>query len=81
MPKKKKYYVNMPKLILFETLDHHMFASVYATKNALPSVTLKRAMEVFMESYNLHEDIYPMEQAYQTYYRMFDAYRELRKEE
>ena len=81
MPKKKRYYVDMPKMILFEMIDHHMFAFIMATKNALPSVTFKRAMEIFMETYNLHEDIYPMEQAYQTYYRMFEAYRELRKVE
>ena len=79
MPKKKKYYVDLPKLILYDTLDKLMFGYVMGTMDTLPSVSLKIAMERFIETYQLHEDNYPFDQGLATWYRMFDSYREWRK--
>lgn len=79
MPKKKKFYVDVPKMLLYETLDNHLFAYVMGMQRALPSATLQRSIELFMEDYNLHEDNYPLDQAKQTWYRMLESYRVFRK--
>lgn len=79
MPKAKKYYIDTPKFILYDALDKSMFAYVMGIRDALPSVTLHRAIELFMDKYCLHEDNYPMEQAKQTWYRMHESYKLYRK--
>ena len=79
MPKKKQFFINLPKLVLFDTLDNNMFGYIMGMKKAMPSLTLKRCMEMFMDDYNLSEDNYPLEQGLQTWYRMFNAYKEFRK--
>lgn len=75
MPKRKKYYIDIPKLLLYDTLDKLMFGYVMCGRRTLPSASLKMLVEAFMEDYNLCEDDYPVEQALQTWYRMFDSYR------
>lgn len=79
MPKKKKYYVNLPKLILYEALDLLMFSYIMGMQRGMPSATLKKCMELFIDDYNLNEDNYPMEQALQTWYRMHKMYVVFRK--
>ena len=63
MPKKKKYYIDVPKLIMYEALDLLMFSFVIGMKRGMPTVTLKRCVELFMDDYNLCEDNYPMDHA------------------
>lgn len=79
MPKRKKYYIDFPKLLLYEAFDHLMFSYILGMQRGMPSATLKKCMELFMEDYNLNEDNYPMEQALQTWYRMFKSYVIFRK--
>lgn len=79
MPKKKKFYIDLPKMVLFDTLDNSMFGYVLGMQRAMPSVSRRKCIELFMEDYNLNEDNYPLEQAMQTWYRMMEAYRKFRK--
>lgn len=80
MPKKKKYYVNLPKLLIHEPLDLIMFGYQLGAKRALPSAEIRRIAELFMDDFNLSEDDYPMDQGIQSYYRMFHKYVEMRAE-
>jgi len=79
MSKPKKYYMDVPKMLLYETLDNHLFAYIMGMQRGMPSATLQRTIELFMEDYNLNEDNYPLDQAKQTYYRMLESYRKFRK--
>ena len=80
MPKKKKLYVDYPDFLLHETLDHCMFAYILGLQRGLPTVTLHRSMELFMEDFNLNEDIFPLEFGKATWYRMHPKYVKLREE-
>lgn len=79
MPKDKKIYINIPKFYRYDAIDKLMFGYVMGIRDVLPSVTIHRALEIFMDKYNLNEDNYPMDQAKQTWYRMFESYKEYRK--
>lgn len=80
MPKKKKYYVNLPKLLIHEPLDLIMFGYQLGAKDALPSAEIRKIGEMFMDTFNITEDEYPLEGALQNYYRMFKKYVEMRKD-
>ena len=80
MPKKKKYYVNLPQLLIHEPLDLMLFGYLMGAKDALPSAEIRRIGEMFMETFNLSEDDYPLDGAMQNYYRMFKKYVQLRKD-
>jgi len=79
MPKKKKLYTNVPKLLLYEAVDHCLFAYVTGMQRAMPSVSLTKALELFMEEFNLTEDEYPLDHARLTWYRMMKDFRDFRK--
>jgi len=79
MPRDKKFYIDIPKMYRYDTIDKLMFGYIMGIQDGMPSLTLKRGMEMFMDKYNLDEDNYPMEQGLQTWYRMFESYREYRK--
>lgn len=79
MPKKKKLYVDMPKLLLYEAVDHCLFSYVLGMQRAMPSVGIAKAVELFIEEFGLDEDTYPLEHAKITWYRMVEDYRNFRK--
>ena len=60
MPKEKRYYINIDKLMKYDALDKFMFAYVLGMQRALPSNPLNKCIEMFMEDFMLHEDIYPL---------------------
>jgi len=80
MPKKKKFYVNLPRLLIHESLDLIFFGYLMGTKDILPSVEIRRMAEMFMDTFNLSEDDYPLDYAMTNYYRMFKKYVEMRKD-
>lgn len=80
MPKKKKLYVDYPDFLLHEVLDYCMFGYILGMQDAMPSVTLHKAMELFMDKFNLSEDQYPLDYGKQIWYRMHPKYVKLRKE-
>jgi len=80
MPKKKKLYIDFPEFLLHEVLDHCMFSYILGLQDAMPSIQLNQAMEMFMDKFNLCEDIYPLDQGLRTWYRMHEKYVKIRKE-
>ena len=80
MPKKKKYYVNLPQLLIHEPLDLMMFGYHMGAKRALPTAETRRIAELFMEDFNLCEDDYPLDQSIQSYYRLHKKYVQLRED-
>ena len=79
MPKKKKLYVDLPKLLLYEAVDHCLFSYVLGMQRAIPTVSLAKALDMFLEEFNLSEDEYPLEHAKITWYRMMEDYKDFRK--
>jgi len=80
MPKKKKLYIDYPEFLLYEVLDHCMFCYILGIQDAMPSTRLNEAMEMFMDKFNLNEDIYPLDQGLRIWYRMHSSYVKMRKE-
>ena len=79
MPKDKKIYIDIPKFYRYDAIDKFMFAYINGVRRAVPSTSIHKAMELFMDDFLLTEDEYPMEQAKQTWYRMMESYKEYRK--
>ena len=79
MPKRKKLYVEFPEFYVGEIIDMLLFMYVFGLQRGLPSVSIKRAVELFLEDMNLSEDEYPLDNAYRTWYRMHKKYVKLRK--
>lgn len=71
---KKGIFVNVPKAYQHKTLDNWMFGYVLGMKRALPSVTTKKAIEMFMYDFNLSEDDYPLDSAMVVYNRCFHSW-------
>ena len=80
MPKKKQTYVDFPEFLLQEVLDHLTFAYILGMQRGMPTVTTHKAIELFMEDFNLTEDIFPLDQGKRTWYRMHEKYVKLRKD-
>jgi len=81
MPKRKQYYIDTDRLLLYDSLDKFMFGYVWAAREILPSLKINKAIEMFKEDFLLSEDTYPLDGALQTYYRMLESYRTYRKNE
>lgn len=79
MPKRKKAYIDIPKFLTSQALDIAMFCYILGVQRGMPSITLKRAMELFMEDCNLTEDDYPLDLGLRMWYRMHKRYVEFRK--
>jgi hypothetical protein len=58
-----------------------MFGYVLGVTSALPSVTIKKAIELFMEDFNISEDDYSYDSARARFYEYYEQYREFRKED
>lgn len=76
MPKKKKLYVNMPKLIQYEAIDHMMFGYVLGMQKALPATFIRKSIELFLSDFDLTDDQYDLDHAQKTFSRMSHSYRE-----
>ena len=79
MARRKPFYVNTKKLMMYDSLDKLMFGYVLGMQRALPGNKLNRCVEMFMDEFNLHEDNYPLDHGLQTYYRMLKSFQEYRK--
>jgi len=73
MPRCKNYKLDVPKFYRFQALDHIMFGYVQGIRKALPSMTLAKAILLFLESFEIDEDTYCYDNARFTYYRMLNA--------
>jgi hypothetical protein len=77
MSKPKKIIINIQRLLRYDKLDALMFGYVMGVK-ILPSVTTRKAIEMFMSDFNLTEDDYPLDCAISQFSRMFESYRDFR---
>lgn len=71
--KEKGYKLNIHKFYTFNALDHVLFGFVLGMTQALPSVSINKAVEMWLERFNLCEDSYCLEAARQTYYRILKS--------
>ena len=92
MGNRKSYLYNIAKFYTFQTFDHIMFGYCLGAnkgyleglKKALPTldvdkapnIGLNRSIELFLEAFNLCEDVYCHETARLQYYRIMKALRD-----
>lgn len=70
MPKKTKIKMDLPKICQMHTLDILLYAHVSAIMEFAPGVSLKAAINNFINKYNINEDDWAfttMEQAFFKY--------------
>lgn len=79
MSKEKQYYIDIDKLLKYDSLDKFMFGFTEGLRYGLPSVHITKAIDSYMEHFCLNEDNYPRDHALQNYYRMLESYRKYRK--
>jgi hypothetical protein len=70
MTKRKPIAADIPKLYQRNAEDLLMYGYVIGMQTALPSVSTKKCIEMFMISFGLHEDIYSFDCAYATFMRL-----------
>jgi hypothetical protein len=78
MPKIKGLYVNLPRLLMADTVDKLMLGYVIGFRvhsKPFPVMQVRRAIEQFMIDFGLSEDDYPLESAQVTFYRLLKQYR------
>ena len=81
MPKPKRFYVNLPKLLTQDTIDKILLGYVlgFRYRNVLKVLEIREACRQFLEDMNLTEEDYPLDVCEQTFYRLFHKYQEFRK--
>ena len=63
-----------------QALDNIMFGYVLGMRNALPSLSVDRCVDSFMEMLGLSEDDYSKDSAICQFYRYHEIMRDARKE-
>lgn len=79
MPKVKPVIVNCEKLLRHNQLDSLMFGYIIGVTNVLPSVPVSKALQMFVNDFNLSEDDYPYEAARSRFYVLFSEYKDFRQ--
>lgn len=81
MPKKKGFYINLPKFVTRDALDKIMFGFVlgYKYRGIIPIMLVKEAIMKFQEEFNLTDDEYPLDSAVVTFYNILKEYQEFVK--
>ena len=69
----KQIRLNIHKFYTFNSLDHILFGYVMGVTQALPSVSVNKAVEMWLDRFNLCEDVLCLEAARQTYYRILKS--------
>ncbi len=77
MPKCKNYLLDIPKFYRYQTFDHIMFGYVNGLRKLVPSTSVKEAIEIFLNSFEIQEDDYCFDTAYGSYYRILRAIVEM----
>lgn len=82
MPKQKGLYIDLPKLLIRETIDKLMLGYVLGYRHISPIRVLqvKKGIEMFMEDMKLSEEDYPLDSAIVTFYRMLSEYNTFQNE-
>jgi hypothetical protein len=76
--KKKDLYIDIPKLLRRQTIDHLMLGYVLGYRNISPIKILqvRPAIKAFIEDIGCSEDEYPLDSALCNFYSLLDEYRE-----
>lgn len=74
MPKRKVIDSAIPELFITNSLNMFMFSYVLGMRRALPGVTIVKAIESFMKSFNLTEDEYSLDSAKVQYNNCLNIY-------
>lgn len=80
MPKTKGLYINLPRLLIRDTIDKCLLGYVmgYRNHNVLKVLEVRAACVQFMEDFGLSEDDYPLDTAVSTFYKLFKEYQEIK---
>lgn len=70
MTKEKPLHASIPNIYKRCAEDLLMYGYVAGMQRALPSVSLKKCIEMYMKDFNLEEDDYPQESARRTFSRI-----------
>ena len=70
MPKEKEFKLDIPSLYKKSAEDLLMFGWIYGQKQIVPSVSIKKSIELFMNFCNLSEDEFSVESAEIIFNRM-----------
>lgn len=79
MPKEKKIERDIHKLYRANAIDLMMFGYVNGVRAALHTVSVHKALEMFMSEFALDEDDYSIETAHVLYNRMNNQLKETKK--
>ena len=66
----KGYLNNIPRFYQFQTFDHIMFGFIVGAMQADPKIGVSKALQMFLDKFDLCEDKYCFEAAKTTYYRI-----------
>jgi len=72
----KEIKLNIHKFYTYSSLDHILFGYVMGVTEALPSVSVNKAVSMWLDRFNLCEDVLCMEAARATYYRILKSLKE-----
>ena len=72
----KGYLSNIHTFYTFQTFDHIAFGYIQGLRRALPTITVTKSIETFLEDFGLCEDVYCFDSAKQAYYRILKALRD-----
>ncbi len=71
--KQKGYKLNIHKFYTFNTLDMILFGYVLGQTQILPTLSVNKAIEMWLERFNLCDDVFCLEAARATYYRVLKS--------
>lgn len=77
MPRCKGYLSDIDRFYKWTALDHICFGYVQGMKRAIPSITAVKAIELFLEEFEIDEDTYCFETAKASYYRVLKSFKAL----
>ena len=82
MPKERGLYLNMPRLLTRQTMDHLLLGYVIGYRHISPVSVLqvRAAVEKFIEDFELSEDDYPYDSMLSSFYRLYDDLSEYNKQ-
>ena len=72
----KEIRLNIHKFYTYNALDYILFGYVLGVTQALPSVSVNKAVEMWLDRFNLCEDIFCHEAARACYYRILKSLKD-----
>jgi len=71
----KGYLGNIPRFFYWQTFDHISFGFVLAAKIILPTISVTKALHMFLDTFGLCEDQYCFDNAWAAYYRILKSFK------